>query len=190
MNASQHSPNESMSEKVMQQIAEEVPDLTQNHDEALDLSLGFAALGGLRHSAACNAAEKSDQRFDERNHRLHESRMKRLGLEGSEEPPEEDDGMTQQVLIRSPIIHNHYDGKKAADDSGSTAPQPRPADPARNPWLWPAVVGSSILFGTLGAGYLMSRKPLMPTPTPIRPDVDYDLRSTIKPGFGQPRKVE
>ena len=100
-------------------------DLSLDQDEVLDVELALLALGGIRHSAACDAAEKSTRRFDERNHRLHESRMKDLGMEGEEKESETDD-MAHQVLIRSPIIHNHYDKTNQPQPAVQPQPQPQP----------------------------------------------------------------
>lgn len=143
---------------------EATADLSQNLDEILDLELSLGAIGGLRHSAACAATERSQRRYDERNHRLHESRMESLGMKGGESPEVED--MAQQVLIRSPITHNHY------------PPEPTPAQPveAKKPegMSTAAKVATSLAAATLfgpGGVWMASLlgafdKPATPTPTP------------------------
>lgn len=168
--------------------AELPADLTQNHDEALDLSLGMAALGGLRHSAACEASQKSISRYDDVNHRLYESRMSSMfGLPDKTETGEsEAEDMSQQVLIRSPIIHNHYD--KPQTDSSA------PAQPAAssNGVMNAAIIGLSTLAGLSGAGYLISNAigPDDAKPPIVAPVADgYDLKSSIKPGFGKPEWI-
>lgn len=166
-------------------------DLTQNHDEVLDLEMGMAALGGLRHSAACDASQRSNRRYDDLNHRLYESRMSEMfGLPAKSDEGEAED-MSQQVMIRSPIIHNHrYDAPKAAD-----APEPTPTQPATpsNGLLNAAIIGLSTLTGLGGAGYLISNAI---TPSDTKPPVvvpgdqtDYGVKSSIKPGFGVPKKI-
>jgi hypothetical protein len=134
---------------------EAAADLSQNLDEAADLQLGLGALGGLRHSRACEDAERSKRRYDARNHRLHESRMKRLGLEGEESP--EDEAMDQQVLIRSPVTHHyHYAQPSAAPPSASSQPQEgntaKPKSTASTLAKAAMVAAGLVAGGGLGAG--------------------------------------
>ena len=147
MSVSLNSPSDSTNKEAM----EEVADLTLNHDEALDLTLALGALGGLRHSAACDATERSQRRYDDRNHRMHETRMKTMGMEGEEKEPEADD-MSQQVLIRSPIIHNHY-----ANGKPQTQQPQQPGQPAAQTGMSPTMkailgtlVGTSLLGPAMG----------------------------------------
>jgi hypothetical protein len=153
--------------KAAEEAAEQVADLTLNQDEVLDVELALGALGGIRHSAACDAAERSSRRFDERNHRLHESRMKALGMEGEEVP--EDTDMSHQVLIRSPITHNHYSPTPtpiqtptppAATPSQPPAQPPATPPPATNGRLSPLATAALVL-ASLGLGsvstYFLSR---------------------------------
>lgn len=162
MSASLNSTNGSPSTEAMKELVEEVAELTQNHDEVMDLHLALGALGGLRHSAACEAAERSARRFDDRNHRLHESRIKDLGMEGmegEEKEPEAED-MSQQVLIRSPTIHNHY-ANQPATDQPQQPNQPLTKQPS--PGLSPgtkAVIGALVATSLLGpalGGYALYR---------------------------------
>lgn len=133
MSESLNSTNNSTSTEALEEIA----DLTLNHDEVLDLELALGALGGLRHSAACDAAERSTRRFDERNHRLHEARMKAMGMDGEKKELEADD-MSQQVLIRSPIIHNHYSERPSANQPAAPATASQPAASTVTPPATPA----------------------------------------------------
>jgi len=147
-------------------VTEPPADLSQNQDEALDLALAMGSLGGLRHAAACEAAERSHRRFDDRNHRLHEARMRRLGLEGEEREEEE---MSQQVLIRSPIVHNHYQSPPPAQPVPSSPPptpatQATPQGDSRTNTSWLPYVLTALIGGGLGAGagslpWLLSDKP-------------------------------
>lgn len=148
----------STSDSTRKKWVEEVADLTQNQDEVLDLGMAFGALGGLRHDAACTAAERSTRRFDERQHRLHEARMKALGMEGEEKEPEAED-MSQQVLIRSPIIHNHYGPAKQSGEQPqrptSEPPSPPQVPPSLISGLSPlakAAIASAIGLSTIGTG--------------------------------------
>lgn len=133
---------------------EEPADLSLDQDEVLDLGLALLSLGGIRHSAACDAAEQSTRRFDNRNHRLHEARMKELGMEGEEKESETGD-MSHQVLIRSPITHNHHYDK-------SSQPQPSPQPPSPTPpqqqqptglsTLQKLAIGAALTTGIVGTG--------------------------------------
>lgn len=161
MSVSLNSTNDSTSAEAIKDLAEEIADLTQNHDEIVDLEVGLAALGGLRHSAACNASERSSRRYDERNHRFHESRMKALGMEGEEKEPEADD-MSQKVLIRSPIIHNHYpSANQPATPTPRSEPDPPPPPKPGLSNLATAAIATGLIASGLGAGagatYLMTR---------------------------------
>jgi len=169
-------------------------DLSQNLDEAADLQLGLGALGGLRHSAACEMAEKSQRRYDERNHRLHELRMRRLGLEGEETCEDED--MHQQVLIRSPIVHNHYQSPAAAQQPQQPATQPDSASPPERPappadtqlgeaphrarilqYLASAVAGAGLVAAGAGIPAMLGDK----QEAPAAVDTDTDTQYTIGP---------
>lgn len=145
--------------------SEAMADLSQNLDEALDLQLGFGAIGGLRHSAACDAAERSQRRYDDRNHRLHEARMKKLGVEG-EEPEAED--MAQQVLIRSPVTHNHYHEPKSEAPPQHVPPQqqPQPELQQQSAWskTWPWLLAAAAGMGGAGTAAALIPKPEPPPP--------------------------
>lgn len=157
MDKSPDSMSDSTNSESSQPVIEELADLTQNHDESLDLALAFGAIGGLRHSAACDAAERSTRRFDDRQHRFHETRMKAMGMEGEEQKPEADD-MAQQVLIRSPVNHHyHYPSGPAAAPQQPSQPA-SPPQQGMSPWT-KAAIGAAIASGLLGpaAGYLLSR---------------------------------
>lgn len=166
MSTSLNSTSDSISgrEALDQAAAEAVADLTLNHDEALDLTLALGALGGLRHSRACDASERSTRRYDERNHRLHEARMKRLGLECEENPAESEADMSQQVLIRSPVIHNHYGSPATASPSQQpTTPAsptqtqvPPPVAASLSPWHKAAIAAALAAGGLGGAAGLYS----------------------------------
>ena len=146
------SPNSTLnSHPKATEATEATADLSQNLDEVLDLELGFGALGGLRHSASCEATERSQRRYDNRNHRLHESRMNRLGMEDGESDEPEDEDMSQQVLIRSPITHHHHYEQPATPTPEPAAPAQQPADPKSN-WLGKAAVAAALLAGGAGAG--------------------------------------
>jgi len=179
MSASLNSPSDSTTSR---KKLEELADLTQNHDEVLDLEMALGALGGLRHTAACDAADRSNRRFDDRNHRLHEARMKALGLEGDEKEPETED-MSQQVLIRSPVIHNHHyqDGAKHPPTAVTPQPpipqvQPYPQSPNPAPSSMSNWAKAGLLAGVLGMplatgaiGYLLAnRDPFVDTDTDTR----------------------
>ena len=114
----------------------------------MDLALGLGALGGLRHSKACDDSQRSANRYDERQHRLHESRMKRLGMEGEESLEDED--MSQQVLIRSPTItHHHYE--QPAPTPVSQPVQPAVAENSTlKKWLKGAAIAALPLAGIGG----------------------------------------
>lgn len=153
------SDSESTSTEVPEppEVPEELADLSQNQDETLDLQLGLNALGGLNHARACAATERSNRRFDDRNHRMHETRMKALGMEGEEKEPGTDD-MAQQVLIRSPI-HYHYQSPPPANQPTPQQPQPvqqpapQPVQPATGlSNLAKAAIVTSALLGTGGMG--------------------------------------
>lgn len=133
-----------------QTSSEEPADLTQNQDEVMDLALGLGALGGLRHSRACDATQRSHERYDDRQHRLQESRMKRLGMEGDEKSPEDED-MSQQVLIRSPTIHHHYYAQEEQPAPPVAQPQPvqQPESTAKT-WLKRAAIAALPLAGVGG----------------------------------------
>jgi hypothetical protein len=86
--------------------------------------------------------------------------MKDLGMEGEE--PEADD-MSQQVLIRSPVIHNHYERPNA------NQPQTQPQQPSQQQTAEPptglspatkaligTLIGTSLLGPALG-GYALYR---------------------------------
>ena len=183
MSVSLNSTNDSTSAEVIKELAEEVADLSQNHDEIVDLEVGLAALGGLRHSAACSASERSSRRYDERNHRFHESRMKALGMEGEEKEPEAED-MSQQVLIRSPTIHNHYADKPSTNGPTTTSPQ-QPLSPSLatapksglSNLATGAIVAGLIGTGLGGAGltYLLTRPDAPAVVSPDRPDKNWGL---------------
>lgn len=173
--------NSKRSEATEEKATEELESLTQNHDEVLDLTLALGALGGLRHSAACDAAERSQKRFDERNHRLHESRMKSLGAEGEEQKPEAED-MSHQVLIRSPTSHHYYSERPSANQPAATAGQPvsstvtTPKPGLSN--LATTAIAAGLIASGLGAGagatYLLTRPDNVP-PAVERPDKNWDL---------------
>ena len=143
-----------MSESPNSTPTEATADLSQNLDEALDLQLGLGALGGMRHSAACDAAEKSQRRYDDRNHRLHEARMKKLGMEGDETAEDED--MSQQVLIRSPVTHHHHHYDKPTEEpteEPTVQPQEQAQPKQASKLATAALVAASVLGGGgLGAG--------------------------------------
>lgn len=188
MSVSLNSTNDSTTAEAIKELAEEVADLSQNHDEIVDLELALGALGGLRHSAACSAAERSTARFDERNHRLHESRMKSLGMEGEEQKQETGaEDMSHQVLIRSPTTHNHY-SERPTNQPATPATIAAPPAPATPPVAKPgfsnlatAAIASGILASGLGAGvlgtYLMTR----PKPAAVAPDQDKDWGLNLLP---------
>lgn len=190
MNASLNSPPRSTSTTTR---PEELADLSQNNDEALDLSLGLAALAGLRHGQACEDRQRSINRYEDRNHRLHEARMTRLGLTGEEITGDKgEDEMSQQVLIRSPIVHNHYEQSKTPtpEPNQPVVVQPQPTPP-NSGLLNSAIIGFSLLAGLGSAGYLISNVLGTPTTKPpvVVPD-GYDLKSSIKPSFGEPWVIE
>ena len=135
MSASSNSTSDSTSRT---KPPEEPADLSLNQDEVLDLGLALGALGGLRHTTACDAAERSTRRFDDRNHRLHESRMKHLGMEGEEKELKADD-VGHQVLIRSPVIHNHYVDRTPTTPPSTTPPTAPPTTPPTTPPPTPPV---------------------------------------------------
>lgn len=170
----------SKSDSTSQRKVEEVADLSLNQDEVLDLEMALGALGGLRHSRACDAEERSNRRYDERQHRLHESRMKDFGMEGEEKEPEADD-MSQQVLIRSPVIHNHHYGEQKQEPTAPaspTAPVTQPTATASSIPAWAKTL--ALLLGTGGlAGIGVSQ--LLPDGIPTAPfiDTDTDTRSGI-----------
>ena len=152
----------------------EIPaDMSLNHDEVLDMELALGSLGGLRHSAACDQSERSKQRYDDLNHRLYKSRMKRLGLTGDEESEgeesEEGDGMSHQVLIRSPVTHNH------GLPPGQAKPQP---DRSWLPWALLALAIPATVFAW--------QLPKLLTPPPVPPpadtgSIDTDTKNTLRP---------
>jgi len=143
-------------------------DLSLNLDEAMDLQLGFGALGGLRHSRACDAAERSQRRYDERNHRLHEARAKKFGVEGEESS--EDDDMAQQVLIRSPVTHHHHYAEPSQPAQPSPAPvqptvnNPAADEPAWKKWAKRGAIAAALASGPVGAsvGYYLSQQQSTP----------------------------
>lgn len=178
------------------QPATEPPaNLSQNLDEALDLELALASLGGLRHSASCEASERSQRRYDERNHRLHEARMGKLGLEGDE--PKADD-MSQQVLIRSPIIHNHYPatGQPVAPQPAATgtppsqpvpATQPTPSSGAAPnkrilPYVLTALLGTGLGAGAGALPWVLSDRDVPPAAADT--DTQYELQPMRISGNG------
>jgi hypothetical protein len=136
---------------------EAAADLSQNHDEILDLELGLGALGGLRHSSACDAAERSQRLYDERNHRLHESRMDSLGMKGdkSGESLEAED-MSHQVLIRSPITHHHHYEQPESSEPATPTTAQQPAPPPPKGMSTTAKIatslGAALLLGPGGVG--------------------------------------
>ena len=173
------SPNSTLnSHPKATEATEATADLSQNLDEVLDLELGLGALGGLRHSASCEATERSQRRYDNRNHRLHESRMNRLGMEGDESDESlEDEDMSQRVFIRSPITHHHH----YVQPSSPSEPTPEPAAPAQQPaepksnWLGKAAVAAALLAGGAGAGVGASALlGAFDKPQPAAPSVDTD----------------
>ena len=166
--------------------AEQAADLSQDHDEALDLQLALGAIGGLRSSAACDATERSQRRYDERNHRFHEESMKRIGLPEGDEPEAEE--MSQQVLIRSPITHNHYPVAPPTPEPVTpepvkpVTPEPVKPEPVKQPapdrsWLPWTVVALSMIPASIFAWQL----PKIFTPTDKPPVVNTDTRNTIRP---------
>jgi len=165
--------SESLNSEPGTTTTEAAADLSQNLDEATDLQLGLGALGGLRHSAACDAAERSQRRYDERNHRLHEARMKAFGMEGkdSDESPEAED-MAQQVLIRSPVTHNHHYESLASQQpeqsTESAEPTQQPAQANTN-WLKNAALAAALLAS--GAGIATMLQPQQ-NETPTFTDTD------------------
>lgn len=182
MSVSLNSASSSTGTEAMREAVEEVAELTQNHDEALDVMLALGTLGGLRHSAACDAAEQSNKRFDDRNHRLHESRMKDLGMEGEEKEAED---MSHQVLIRSPTIHNHY---PSANQPLPPVTANQPAAPTVDPPksglsnLATSAIAAGLLAAGLGTGvgatYLMTRPD---TPAVVAPADDKDFLLNLMP---------
>ncbi|HUS40403.1 MAG TPA: hypothetical protein VMX74_13200 [Pirellulales bacterium] len=166
MSESTNSTPDTSSEPTTEKIA----DLSLNLDEVLDMDLALGSLAGLRNSAAYDATEKSQRRYDARNHRLHEARMKNIGLPGGDGGEPEAEEMSQQVLIRSPITHNHY------------PPTPVTPEPVKQPapdrsWLPWAVVALSMIPASIFAWQL----PKIFTPADKPPVVNTDTRNTIRP---------
>ena len=182
MSESTNSTPDTSSEPTTEKIA----DLSLNLDEVLDMDLALGSLAGLRNSAAYDATEKSQRRYDARNHRLHEARMKNIGLPGGEPEAEE---MSQQVLIRSPITHNHYPVAPPTPEPVTpepvkpVTPEPVKPEPVKQPapdrsWLPWAVVALSMIPASIFAWQL----PKIFTPADKPPaNVNTDTRNTIRP---------
>lgn len=183
MSVSLNSASNSTSTEAMKEAVEEAAELTQNHDEALDVILALGTLGGLRHSSACDAAERSNQRYDARNHRLHESRMKALGMEGEEKEAED---MSQQVLIRSPTIHNHYPATPSDNQPASPTTMSQPvADPPKSGFsnLAKTAIAAGLIASGLGTGigatYFLTRPET--SPPVVAPADDKDFLLNLMP---------
>jgi len=184
------SPNSTLnSHPKATEATETTADLSQNLDEILDLELGLGAIGGLRHSASCEAAERSQRRYDNRNHRLHESRMEKLGLQGGGESDEpEDEDMSQQVLIRSPVTHHHHYEQPAEPTPEPAAPAPEPAAQPKGMSTTAKVATSLAAAALLGPGGVGMAamlgafdKPPAPVVAPVDTDTDTIPTVIIKP---------
>ena len=90
--------------------------------------------------------------------------MSKLGLAGEE--PEADD-MSQQVLIRSPVTHNHYHDTPPKEQP-SQPPQPSQPSPWSKVWPW-LLAGAA---GLAGAGIPAAIGALRQSPAPVAPVTD------------------
>jgi len=79
--------------------------------------------------------------------------MKKLGMEGEEKEPEAED-MSQQVLIRSPVIHNHYSDKPNGQPVATAPVAPTRAEPTATAPATPGL--SNLAKGAIAAGILAS----------------------------------
>jgi hypothetical protein len=120
---------------------------------------------------------------------LHEARLKKLGLEDNESESEEADDMSQQVLIRSPIVHNHYHQQPDTSAAEPPVTQPEPNNPNLSgsllSRLWP-LVAMALIGSGLGAGAISffggyGGEP----PTAVDTDTQYEL-APLRISSGEP----
>jgi hypothetical protein len=122
--------------------------------------------------------------------------MRKLGLDDEEELEETDD-MSQQVVIRSPITHNHYHGDGEPQPTPTPTPTPQPAEPSPTtpaPQPAPSTQGDGTIFsrllalalaaalgGGLGAGALVGTLHVLGGNTEETPAVDTDTQYELAP---------